>query len=327
MALLLMSILFSACSDDSDLAGVEGDELLVGGVKSRAVGDIETGTAIRLFLVSATDNVEGSVVKTDATIWRSTTRVKKDVQYYVYGFMPVDNVQSASVAPLQTGLDKGAKLTLNGIDAVTQSDICVIVGVQDLQNKTDAFDVKMGSFSYLGKDRGMNYTNLLLDHLQSSVHFELYIDNNYSLLRTIKVKTAEILAPVGSRYNMTVTLSANSANLNPISTLSYTPTSGETDVEVFNDDEGRALSTLTPLTFDVNYLTPMRTQLQLKTTYDVYDSKGNFIHTRTSINSLGTAIPELQRGERTTLTLTVKPTYLYVLSDPDLNDPTIIIGN
>ena len=329
MALLLMSVLLCACSDDGDYdSEAQGYELQVGGIKTNAAIDIANGTEMRVFLASETDNIDGSVVKTAASTWRSTIRVKEGVQYYIYGYMPMESVESASIAPLQAGLDKGAVLTLNGIDAVTKSDICVIVGVQDLANRDDAYDVKKGCFSYVGKDRGKNYTNLLLDHLQSSIHFELLIDNTYSQLRTIKVKKAEILAGTGSRYNMTVTLNANNADNNPISTVSYSPTDGETDVEIFKDNDGYALSTTEPLGFDVNFLTVMREKLSLKTTYDVYDSKGNFIHTRTSINNIGNAISEtIRRGEKTTLTLTVKPTYLYVLSDPDLNDPTIEIGN
>ncbi len=329
MALLLMSALLWSCSDNSDYdSETQGDELWVRGIKSYAANDIDDDTTIRIFLSSIEEIIDGSVQKVNDNNWRSTIRVNKDTQYYIYGYMPMESVNSASVTPLPAGIAKGVVLKLNGVEAVTPSDICVIIGVQDLENRTDAFNVKKGIFSYIGKDRGKNYANLLLDHLQASIHFELLIDNSYSQLRTIKVRKAEILAGTGSRYNMTITLEANTADVSPIKTISYEPTAGETNAEVFTDDEGCALSPTVPLEFDANYLTLMRSMLSLKTTYDVYDSKGKFIHTRTSINKLDTAIPEtLARGGRTTLTLTVKPTYLYVLADPDLNNPTLKIEN
>ena len=151
MALLLMSVLLCACSDDGDYdSEAQGYELQVGGIKTNAAIDIANGTEMRVFLVSETDNIDGSVVKTAASTWRSTIRVKEGVQYYIYGYMPMENVVSASITPLSGGLDKGAVLTLNGIDAVTKSDICIIVGVQDLANRDDDYDVK--------KDTTQHYT-------------------------------------------------------------------------------------------------------------------------------------------------------------------------
>ena len=35
----------------------------------------------------------------------------------------------------------------------------------------------------------------------------------------------------------------------------------------------------------------------------------------------------IERGKQVIISLVVEPTYLYVLSDPDLDDPTITIGN
>jgi hypothetical protein len=66
-------------------------------------------------------------------------------------------------------------------------------------------------------------------------------------------------------------------------------------------------------------------ELMLVTTYDVYDRNGNKISERTATNDL----PPLNvaRGQRVTLSLTIEPTYLYVLSDPDLDNPTVNVSN
>ena len=67
----------------------------------------------------------------------------------------------------------------------------------------------------------------------------------------------------------------------------------------------------------------------MRSTYDVYDKQGNITRSNcTADNVLDVPklfIPELivQRGKMYTVNLTVQPSYLYVLSDPDLDNPTI----
>ena len=68
-------------------------------------------------------------------------------------------------------------------------------------------------------------------------------------------------------------------------------------------------------------------KLYLVTEYDVYDKQGNKIDERKVTNKLTTALDELQRGEERILTVTVAPSYLYVLSDGDSNNPPVTIAN
>jgi len=67
----------------------------------------------------------------------------------------------------------------------------------------------------------------------------------------------------------------------------------------------------------------------LKTTYNVYDRNGNLIRKdRTTENTL--TIPDgskLTSGKKLIFRLTVNPTYIYVLSDPDLDDPKVTVVN
>ena len=74
----------------------------------------------------------------------------------------------------------------------------------------------------------------------------------------------------------------------------------------------------------------------LTTTYDVYDKdtsvkpEGNLIRkdcvAENAINpEIVERFPNLQAGELFTINLLIKPTYLYVMSDPDLDNPTITI--
>ena len=65
--------------------------------------------------------------------------------------------------------------------------------------------------------------------------------------------------------------------------------------------------------------------------YDVYDSKDNLIRQNcTAVNKIDPRKQfkkeSLDRGYMYTLRFTVKPTYLYVLSEPDLDNPMMVIN-
>ena len=69
------------------------------------------------------------------------------------------------------------------------------------------------------------------------------------------------------------------------------------------------------------------TQFVMSATYNVYDRKGNLIRKAcTAENVLNLPTGGLARGQKYTFNLTVNPTYLYVLSDPDLDNPTITVN-
>jgi hypothetical protein len=63
------------------------------------------------------------------------------------------------------------------------------------------------------------------------------------------------------------------------------------------------------------------------------DRKGNLIRLNDEaintidIHELFTGQTKALRGRRYTINLTINPTYLYMLSDPDLDNPTVIIDN
>jgi hypothetical protein len=74
----------------------------------------------------------------------------------------------------------------------------------------------------------------------------------------------------------------------------------------------------------------------LRTTYDVFDKKGNLIREKCQAENNILLIKDgerdglfddesLLRGHRYSINLIVEPTYLYVLSEPDVDNPTLII--
>ena len=140
---------------------------------------------------------------------------------------------------------------------------------------------------------------------------------------------------------MTVRLEANESGTNPIQSVDYVydPTSEEVSGNyVFTSAEGHWLTTDYSDTKLLTHFMPYQvTKLVVTCTYDVYDTnpsaghpEGNLIRkdctaTNTIPLSLIDAFTEAERGKIYTLNLFVKPTYLYVMSDPDLNNPTVTI--
>ena len=75
------------------------------------------------------------------------------------------------------------------------------------------------------------------------------------------------------------------------------------------------------------------TYFKLRTTYDVFDRQGNKIREGCQAEStidlrdhFGSYL-STTRGHCYTLNVKVQPTYLYVLSEPDLDNPTLTIDN
>lgn len=258
--------------------------------------------------------------------WASAVSVRKE-NYYVYGFMPTTAVESASVSAVETDYAKGAVLTLTGVNPVLATDPCVLVGIQQVPNAAAAKNLQRGVFDYEGKEKGQNFAYLLFDHIYASTSFQLKVNADYNNMRTIKLKTLGLKTSSVGSENVTVTVRATDDDAtNPITNIQFTG-SGESDTfVVFENAEGLELSTEEKSI--VGYFAPtVGDGLKLVCTYDVYDKKGTPVRLNCSAeNDLSAKIRNIQSGEQVLLHLTITPTYLYVLSDPELDNPTITVN-
>ena len=248
-----------------------------------------------------------------ASKWFAFFKAEAQKNYTVYGYMPKTEGMSSYVA-VSPGV---ATLTINGIKPITTDDICIITGV----NETDD-GLKEGQFGwYMANANDNFYMYLLLDHIYASVNFSMIIDAEYAQLRTIKLKTMKLRTDKGS-VNATITLTHNDTGTSPISSATYTSEGTSYEVEIFNDAEGIALDTETPLVINTCFAPNLSNNLTMVTTYDVYDRKGNLIRKNCTATN---KVPNLEaaRAQQVQLNLTVNPTYLNVLSDPDLDNPTV----
>ena len=254
--------------------------------------------------------------------WNASFEVEAGKTYSVYGYMPKAGGVNSSLTAVTSD---GATLSIMGIKPVTTDDICIITGVKE----TDE-GLKEGLLSWKwpipSEDENFKI-HILMDHLYASVQFSMKIDEEYASLRTIKLKTMTLSTNIGS-VDATISLTRNDTGSSPITGITYSLSGTNGAAEIFSSEEGTALDKLTPLAINACF-TPLPTlseNLTLVSTYDVYDSKGNLIRQNCTATN---QVPDLGavRGQRVQVNMTVSPTYLYVLSEPDLDNPTITIGN
>ena len=135
------------------------------------------------------------------------------------------------------------------------------------------------------------------------------------------------------KANVTVTLTATTDGTTPITNVTYTPSGTSTAAPLLFQSTEAAGTVLTTEAQNIRgCFTPAGiTSFVLKSTYDVYDRKGNLIRpdqtaeNTIDISKVFTTSSDITRGKMFTINMTIKPTYLYVLSDPDLDNPTFEI--
>ena len=272
------------------------------------------------------------VVKTDGGVitqtgWSSDIRVKQGTDYYVYGFMPAS--LSASITKNNGSYENKAIININNLDAVSPADVCVVTGVKGFDTPITASSttgsVDLGSFSYTGQAKDNNYIYLLLDHLYACVDFEYTLDEFYSTLRQIKLRKVEIAATCSKKHNLTVTIDGNNT---PVYSVSDTETSIASSSAVIYDKEAEAKNipnTLEGYLSVPGYFKPeLNNQFVVTSYYDVYNRKGDLVREGCkAVNKLSLRGTTISRGQKRTVKFTIIPTYLYVLSEPDLDNPTI----
>ena len=343
--LIAIAMLLSACSSDD--AGVQTDTtgnesagkvvqlvsyvspFVEKGLSHRAAPsgfsaytpDKATSMGIYMLLTEDWASPEEKIIRYNTTNskWQSNFEVAAGNTYTVYGYMPKTEGMSSTLAKSTAD---AATLTITGMKAITTDDICIITGVKE----TDE-GLKEGQFSWNTPTTGNQtfYINILMDHLYAAAQFRLKIDADYASLRTIKLKTMTLSTDKGS-VNAVISLTHNTTGVSPVSSVAYTALGSSDAVVIFNSDEGIALDKTTPLSINACFAPTLSANLTLVSTYDVYDRKGNLIRQNCKATN---KLPDLSavRGQRVLLNMTVNPTYLYVLSEPDLDSPTITIGN
>jgi hypothetical protein len=269
--------------------------------------------------------------------WTSNAQVSGGTNYILFGFMPTSAADGSHLGAAASTDDNtfylnGGVLTLEGIEPVSTNDLCVLTGVQGNLSKTDAEaspqaapdDLLYGWLHYTGKASGNN-VRLLFDHIYAMLEFKMTISAKYADLRSIYLKEFKLVS-TGGKMNASITLKHDGNGRSPIMDISYTsPSSAASETTLYQAEEGElGLMLETTEKYVAAWFEPtLGNDLTIISKYDVYDRKGNLIREGCeATNHLKDVIPYMERGQKLPIKLTVSPTYLYVLSDPDLDNPT-----
>ena len=224
-------------------------------------------------------------------------------------------------------------------------------GVYDEGIDTRLDTLRLGDFKYkasaiTGSGGTDNYIFLLLDHLYAAIRINMKVYADYAALRTIKLKSLKLATKAGDdvsldKTKITIDLKATDGSdvkKSPIQSISYEDSPAgvpinlaEGGIEFWSSASGHKLTTDFQ-SFIGHFMPNEITTLILTSTYDVYDTKGNLIRkdckvtNHMELKDLITGQVSAKRGKRYIINLTIKPTYLYMLSDPDLDSPTVVVN-
>ena len=311
--------LLMGCSDDHDQDAALKNELkLVSYTRTSEPFTVgEDFSPAGLFLVEDGQATQYSKFVYRRNLWLSSLEVTAAHHYAIYGYAPADAV----TATLSNESLSGATLTFSNLPAVSSEDICFVVGVQNYAEENAEKNIPLGQFAYTGG----NFANLLMDHIYASVCFQMSLGEEYAQLRSVKIRKMELQTSY-STATATIVLASNTTGSNPVQSINYGNMEGtEKNAAFFESTEGVELTAAAITEATCCFVPNLGNDLTVVTTYDVYDKKGNKVSERTVPNK----VPSLNatRGQRVKLNLTVAPSYLYQLSDDDLNNPPIRVTN
>lgn len=333
----------AACSQDSDDPGLaDANVLRLSSCTRTESPAFVDGHILKLFLATKTAVESTGSNKYNGTTWinedRQSATVKDMKQYWLYGAMTFGgNLGNMTIA--SDDYSQGATLTMKGLEPMVEDgkDPCVVVGVKSSASLDEAVPDDIldseRSFGYIGKPKDQNFVHLLFDHLYGSVTFLFTIDANYAQLRTIKLKSLTLRTTQAKQLDLDVSIDATKTEGSPIGAIVPTVTTTAataTSLNLFTNDSGKDITTI--VANDIKtacFLPDYSSGMSIECVYDVYDKANGTpqnLGERTAVNTLSAPLFSVQRGDKLTLTLNVAPTYIYQLSDADLDNPTIKIN-
>lgn len=271
------------------------------------------------------------------TGWRSTVNAEANTKYYLYAHNAIPGAVGLNFN--YTGA-ANVKLEFNGLSVFADYDplICVASAGKRLADNPSASD-----YPELTKD---NYNQFLVEtvvrndvtestkvfmamnHLMAKASVSFQIDQTYNSLRNIKITGCKVIASkktlAGTHTYDFMTSTLTPATWEPSGSTEYIDIM-EGASATFNDvnEDGGMILTTSPQEMGWFCFLPLKGQapsLTLSVTYDVYDLKGNCTRkeqTTQNINLLG-RVNTPAAGNNYHIKVTVAPTYLYVLSDDDV---------
>lgn len=295
----------------------------------------EMGTSTRV----TTKDGSGAFAPLDGGLWRSGVTVVPGYDYELYVY---SRVMPSAAEPEFSYTNGSAKVEFDGLYYLTTEDplVCIAANASELgpiPNQNDYPPLNEGEF-HIGTipsiaQAGNSYKAFLaMNHLYAKATLSFRIAPEYKNVRDIRIKAVEISTAHGTltgthTYTFSddmLTLATQNSTLdgNRISIDLFNRTSS---ASTLNLDQDSTYYTLTKNYKEFGYfqLLPVNPldNIQLKVTYDVCDLKGNVTRAdQEAVNSnlFSSIRTTAQRGYNYKVNVTVGPTYLYQLSDDDV---------
>ena len=218
----------------------------------------------------------------------------------------------------------------------------MLVGIQRVTSSTAEKNVVEGNYTYAAGAEGTNYAYVLMDHLYASLKASFSVNADYAALRQIYLKKVTLISDF-NKVNAVITFTdgIGLTDTNVIMTNVAPATEGSATTTLPNSDSGKMGTKLpitefgtcdVPLYFAPTIFDSTDDPVTVRSTYDVYDTKGNLVRSDcTAENKLvfstifGSSV-NITKGVQYQLQMKVNPTYLYMLSEPDLDNPTVVVN-
>lgn len=282
--------------------------------------------------------------------WRTDLEDIGEGTYQLYGYIPHQTAINYSITDYNGAngsYSTGAIMTLQNVPTVMPNDLCVVIGAKhgydrEHDGNSDGTNrLRMGDFGFTSASSNTgNYVFLLFDHLYAALKVNMSIYADYAKLRTIKLKSLQLSTQAGNettkkRTDITIKLRATDGSVSPIQEITYgqpaTYPAIEGGLEFWSNSAGTALTTA-PQPFIGHFMPLGITRLSLTSVYDVYDKKENLIRKDCKVtnsvllSAFFSGQTQTERGKRYTINMTIQPTYLYMLSEPDLDNPMVVVN-
>lgn len=285
-------------------------------------------------------DADGVFAPLSPTGWRSGVKVEQNYDYNLY----VYSNSMPTATPPTFSLTDGAALTFDGLDLITTLDplVCVAASGAVLGDNPDPNDyptLTQGSFSIgtittieVEEEERTTKAFLAMDHLYSKATLSFRVDNQYSQLRKVRIKDVEIKIEKSTLSgNHTYGFPNNKLTLDANKTYTGNPSSinlydGPTATAQPEGENRYIELTTTFKEFGYFYFLPINPipSMYLQVTYDVCDLNNNVVRAdQTASNysifsSIDNSGGRAAAGTNYLVKILVSPSYLYQLSDDDL---------
>lgn len=268
--------------------------------------------------------------------WTSNVYLAKQ-KYNVYGYMP-HNGEANSIQP-----DLGSETALSTFamkwtGQPTFATMPVMASVGAAKSNGSSSSVADGSFEVdvdqVGQEEKINFR---MNHLLAKLNLQFYLPKPYADKRQIKVTRVTLSGGQGvaDRYDITCSYAANGAL-----TTTYMPMPGASasgNTYPYENADGLLLTTDKQL-FGTYYFVPDAVNsssnlMTLTVTYNVYDKKDNLTrehqtatNAKIALHKVNNVAQATQVAHEYTANVKVVPSYLYVLSDGDMQNHYIVLN-